>query len=488
LCFNFLEGEVMHHSLRLHRPTAVLAAGSIGRRAVNTANPQSKPYSPVSVDEAVSYIRSHSRVFVHSVAMAPQALIHAMTRRAPELRDVEVTHIHTEGAAPYADAALHESFRVNALFTGANVRKAVQEGRANFTPAFLSEIPGMFRNRVIPLDVALVSVSPPDRHGFCSLGTSVDTTLAAVEAADVVIAQINQHVPRTHGDGMIHVSALTHLVEVDEPLHEVKPAVSSAEIEAVGRNVAALIPDGACLQMGIGAIPDAVLSCLTSHRRLGIHTEMFSEGVIGLVQSGVVTNELKAYKPHKIVCGFIMGTKRLYDFVDDNPMCEFLDISVVNNPNLIKQNDNVHAINSCVSIDLTGQVNADSIGPLIYSGVGGQMDFMRGAALSKGGKPIMAFTSTTKAGQSRIVPMLAPGAGVVTTRSHVHWVVTEYGARNLHGMSIAQRQRALIDIAHPMHRPWLESCVDSKYWLQGRTLQNPLCYNRIPESATGGSD
>ncbi len=405
-----------------------------------------------SAQDAVRVIGSGQRVWIHGMAAAPQALIRAMVSRADELRDVEIVQLHTEGPAPYADQQFEKSFRVNALFVGANVRKAVDEGRADYIPVFLSEAPALFRKGILPLDVALITVSPPDKHGFYSLGTSIEATRAAVQTARVVIAQVNRYMPRTHGDALIHSSQIHHLVEHDEALPEHPHCQPSAVQMAIGRNVAGLVDDGATLQMGIGAIPDAVLAALTGHKKLGIHTEMFSDGVIDLVEKGIITNEKKKIHPGKIVATFVIGSRRLYDFVDDNPYIQMLDAAYVNDTAVIRKNPKVTAINSAIEVDLTGQVCADSIGSRLYSGVGGQMDFIRGASYSDGGKPIIALPSTTKTGASRIVAQLQPGAGVVTTRAHVHYVVTEYGVAYLKGKNLRQRAKALIDIAHPDHR------------------------------------
>jgi acyl-CoA hydrolase len=411
----------------------------------------------VSAEEAVSVIKSGGRVFVHSVAAAPRRLVEAMTARAPDLRVVEVVHLHTEGAAPYSAPELSKSFRVNALFVGPNVRQAVHEGRADYLPVFLSEVPQLFRGGLLPLDVALIHVSPPDPHGFCSLGVSVDVTRAAVQTARTVIAQVNPRMPRTHGDGLIHVDHIDFAVEVDEPIHELPP-VEIAEVErAIGRHCAELVEDGATLQLGIGAIPDATLAALTGHHRLGIHTEMLSEGVVDLVERGVITGEEKRIHPGKIVAGFALGGRKLYDFLDDNPLVAMLDIAYVNNTEVIRRNPKVTAINSAIEVDLTGQVCADSIGDLLYSGVGGQMDFIRGASLSEGGKPIVALPSTTTSGESRIASYLRQGAGVVTTRAHVHYVVTEHGIADLWGKNLRQRAAALIAIADPRHREALSA-------------------------------
>jgi acyl-CoA hydrolase len=409
----------------------------------------------VTAQEAVAVIRSGDRVFVHSVAAAPQQLIAAMTARAEELRVVEVVHLHTEGAAPYAAPELARSFRVNALFVGANVRQAVNEGRADYLPVFLSEVPQLFRAGVLPLDVALIQVSPPDRHGFCSLGVSVDVTRAAVQVARTVIAQVNPRMPRTHGDGILHQDDIDFLVPVDDPIPEEAVHHLTDLEKAIGLHCAELVEDGACLQLGIGAIPQATLIGLRDHRRLGIHTEMLSDGVVDLVERGVITGEAKQVYAGKVVAGFALGSRRLYDFLDDNPQVSMLDIAYINDTAVIRRNHKVTAINSAIEIDLTGQVCADSIGDRLFSGVGGQMDFIRGAALSEGGKPIIALPSTTSKGDSRIVSYLKPGAGVVSTRAHVHYVVTEHGIADLWGKNLRQRAAALIAIAHPSHRDTL---------------------------------
>lgn len=417
----------------------------------------------VEAAEAVSVIKSRDRVFVHTAVAAPQRLIEAMTARAPELRHVEVCHLHTEGLAPYADAAYRESFRTSALFIGGNVRRAVASGEADYVPVFLSEVPNLFRRGILPLDVAMVQVSPPDAHGFCTLGVSVDASHAAVQNARHVIAEINPNMPRTHGDGFVHVDAIDFGVEVDYPLSEhPRPVLSDAE-RAIGRHCADLVEDGATLQMGIGAIPDAALAALTGHRDLGIHTEMFAEGVIELVERGVVTGAQKRVHPGKLVGSFLMGTRRLYDFVHDNPQVAMLGADYVNDTAVIRRNPKVTAINSAIEVDLTGQVVADSIGTTMYSGVGGQMDFIRGASLSPGGKPIIALPSATSRGESRIVPVLKEGAGVVTTRAHVHYIVTEFGVANLYGKSLRQRARALIEVAHPDHREALERAAHARF-------------------------
>ncbi len=413
--------------------------------------------------DAVSIIQSNQRVFIQSVAAAPAKLIHAMAARAPELKNVEIVHLHTEGDAPYTKPEYAESFFTNTLFVGANVRDAIREGRGDYVPVFLSEIPNLFTRGVLPIDVALITVSPPDRHGFCSLGTSVDVTPAAIKSARYIIAEVNKQMPRTHGDGLIHTSQIDFAIETDQQLHIHEPGEPNDQELIIGKHVAELIEDGATLQMGIGAIPNAVLASLTHHKNLGIHTEMFSDGVIPLVESGVINNSLKKIHPGKIVSGFVMGTQKLYDFVDDNPLVAMLNIAYVNDTAVIRRNPKVTAINSAIEIDLTGQVCADSIGTYQFSGVGGQMDFIRGASLSEGGKPIIALPSITAKGISRIVPFLKQGAGVVTTRAHMHYVVTEYGVANLYGKNMHQRSRALIDIAHPSHREELERVASERF-------------------------
>lgn len=412
---------------------------------------------------AVKLINSGDRVYIHSVAAAPQPLIDAMTNRAPELEDVEVIHLHTEGDAPYAKPEYSDTFKTNALFVGANVRKAVNSGSADYLPIFLSEVPGLFRRNILPVDMALVQVSPPDKHGYCSLGVSVDATRAALQCAKKAIALVNPNMPRTHGDGIFHASRFNALVESEEPLHELTIPEPNEVEKKIGRNCAELVEDGATLQMGIGAIPNAVLQSLGNHKELGIHTEMFSDGVIDLVEKGVITGKKKAKHPEKIVAGFVMGSRRLYDFVDDNPMISMLDIAYVNDTAVIRKNPKVTAINSAIEVDITGQVCADSIGTYHYSGVGGQMDFIRGASLSEGGKPIIALPSTTGKGASKIVPHLKQGAGVVTTRAHVHYVVTEYGVANLYGKNLRQRAKALINIAHPDHREDLRKAALERF-------------------------
>jgi len=406
-----------------------------------------------SAEEALSVIKSGDRVFLHGSAATPQYMIRKLAERADQLRNVELVSISTFGEMPCADEKYADSFYINSLFVSANVRDAVNSGRGDYVPIFLSEIPQLFRLGIMPLDVAIVHVSPPDRHGFCSLGVSVDIAREAVKRAKFVIAQVNPQMPRTHGDALIHIKRFDALVEVNEPLPEVdySQRITATE-EAIGRNVAELVEDKATLQMGIGGIPDAVLRSLTNHKGLGIHTEMFSNGILPLIENGVITNEHKKILPGRIATAFIAGNRSLYDYVDDNPLITMHGTDFVNDVTVIKTNNKVTAINSAIEIDLTGQVVSDSIGTYQFSGVGGQMDFMRGAALSKGGKPIIALPSVTNKGVSRITPFLNPGGGVVTTRAHVHYVVTEYGVAYLYGKNLRQRAKALIDIAHPDHR------------------------------------
>jgi len=404
-------------------------------------------------DGAVKAIQSGNRVYLAGGAGVPKELIKGLTRRAGEIQDVELTHILTFAEAPYVAPQFQDSLRVNALFIGSNVRAAVQDGRADFTPVFLSEIPRLFRRGALPIDVVLMSISTPDEHGFCSFGVEVGTTKPAAESARVIIAEVNRQMPRTLGDSFIHVSRLHHIVEVDYPIPEAPQGGSSEQHMLVGQHIAEMIPDGATLQMGIGSIPDAVLRNLSNHKDLGVHTELFSDGVIDMVDTGVITCSKKSFHPGKIIAGFLFGSKRLYDFVHNNPIIELHPTDYVNDPFNIAQNDNMVAINSAIQVDLTGQVCADSIGPRIYSGVGGQVDFIRGAARSKGGLPIIAFLSTAQKGSvSRIVPMLNEGAGVVTTRNDVHYVVSEYGVASLYGQTIRQRAKELINIAHPKFR------------------------------------
>ncbi|MFT5723233.1 MAG: 4-hydroxybutyrate CoA-transferase [Bacteroidia bacterium] len=409
-----------------------------------------------SAQEAVKHIKSGDNVFIHSAAAIPQFLVNAMTDRHAELKSVNIYQMHTEGEAPYCHPSMEDSFTLKSFFVSSNTRDAIQNGKGSYIPVFLSEAPSLFRKGIIPIDVALITVSPPDQHGYCSLGTSIDISLAASKSAKLIIAQVDHHMPRTHGDGLIHISEINIQVEMDEILPEVVYGNPTQEHQAIGKYIADLVEDGSTLQMGIGAIPNAVLTQLGGHKNLGIHSEMFSDGVLKLIESGVFNGAKKKKHPGMIVASFVVGTRRLYDFIDDNPMVQMLDFEYVNNSDVIRLNPKVVAINSAIEIDLTGQVCADSIGNKIYSGVGGQMDFIRGASLPEGGKPIIALTSTTKNGESKIVPFLKQGAGVVTTRAHVHYVITEYGVAYLHGKTIEERAKLLINIAHPMHREQLE--------------------------------
>ena len=416
-----------------------------------------------TADQAMTAIQSGMRVFMTGNCSVPQVLLAALVKRAPEFTTpVEIAQLFTIGSADYVAPGLERYLRVNTLFTGANVRQAVNEGRADYTPCFLSEVAGLFRNGILPLDAALVHLSPPDEHGFCSLGIEVGLTKTPAESARMIIAEVNDRMPRTLGDSFIHVSRLTHIVPVSYPPLELHQGDGSEEERRIAQFCASLIEDGSTLQMGIGGVPDAVLTLLGDRRDLGIHSEMFSDGVIDLVERGVINGARKTLHPGKIIAGFLMGSRRLYDFVDNNPMVELHPTEYINDPFRIAQNDRMVAINSAIEVDLTGQVCADSIGPRIYSGVGGQVDFVYGASRSKGGKPIIALPSTARVdGQlvSRIVPMLKPGAGVVTTRSHVHYVVTEYGIADLYGKSLRQRAKMLTGVAHPQFRDELEKAA-----------------------------
>ena len=413
----------------------------------------------ISPQIALEKVRSNDNVFIHSAAAIPNTLVNALAARKDELENVNIYQLHTEGNAPYACEDCAGSFNIYAFFVGKSTREAVQSHRGSYIPIFLSEIPYLFKHDVIPIDVALISVSPPDKHGYCSLGPSVDITLSAVKKAKTVIAQVNKHMPRSHGDGLIHTDQINFMVNHDEPLPQIHSRPLSETEQLIGENIAELIEDGSTLQMGIGAIPNAVLSCLDHHKDLGIHSEMFSDGILPLIEKGVINGKQKKEKNGLIIGSFAMGSQNLYDFIDDNPLVQMMESSYVNNTDVIRRNPKVVAINSAIEIDLTGQICADSIGSSIYSGVGGQMDFIRGASLSKGGKPIIAVPSTTADGSSKIVPFLKQGAGVVTTRAHVHYVVTEYGAVNLYGKSIEERMKLLSRIAHPDHREMLDKAA-----------------------------
>lgn len=405
-----------------------------------------------SAEEAVKIIKSKDRVYIQAAAAAPQKLINAMSARHEELRNVEVVHLHTEGEAPYSNPEYIDSFHVNSLFIGKNVRHTLRSGNGSYTPVFLSEVPLLFKKNILPLDVALIHVSPSDKHGYCSLGVSVEATLAAIENAKHVIAQVNPQMPRIHGEGIIHISEIDTLVEVDEPIFEHELSEPSETENKIGNYIAELIEDRSTLQMGIGTIPNAVLSKLHNHKDLGLHTEMFSDGVIDLILKDVINGNYKGVSPGRALTTFLMGTQRLYDYVDDNPYIEMRSCDYVNDYSNIRRNPRMVAINSAIEIDVTGQICADSIGMNMYSGVGGQMDFIRGASLSEGGKAIIAMPSTTRRGESKIVPFLKPGAGVVTTRAHAHYIVTEFGVADLFGKSIKQRINDIVNIAHPDHR------------------------------------
>lgn len=410
----------------------------------------------VTAAEAVQVVKSGDRVYVQAAAATPTILTKALTDRASELRNVEICHLHTEGDAPYANPELVESFHVNSFFIGANVRHTLKAGNGSYTPVFLSELPLLFRKNVVKLDVAFIHVSPPDSHGYCSLGVSVEASVAAIENAKIVVAQVNPQMPRTFGDGILHVSEIDYLVDVNLPIyaHDVVPF--TAEEEKIGTYVASLIEDKSTLQMGIGSIPNAALSKLNNHKDLGLHTEMFSDGVIDLIENDVINCNYKGTLRGRALATFLMGSKRLYDFVDDNPFIEMKESSMVNDTARIRRNPRMVAINSAIEVDVTGQVCADSIGSTMYSGVGGQMDFIRGASLSEGGKAIIALPSITKRGESRIVPYLKQGAGVVTTRAHAHYIITENGIADLYGKTLKQRVAELVKIAHPNHQEAIE--------------------------------
>ncbi|MBA4076196.1 MAG: 4-hydroxybutyrate CoA-transferase [Cyanobacteria bacterium PR.023] len=419
----------------------------------------------VTASEAAQKLTSGDAVYIHSNAAAPASLIEGMLARAPHLRDVTILHLLTMGRAEYARKEFGESFRVHALFIGENVRKSVNEGRADYMPVFLSEIPALFERDIVPVDVCMIQVSPPDAHGYCSYGVSVDCTIAARRKARIVIAEVNKQMPRTLGRAFVHVDKFDYVVECDRELPELLADAPTSVEEAIGRNVASLIEDGATLQLGIGSIPNAILLQLGDKRDLGIHSEMLSDGVIDLIEKGIVTNDAKTVLPGKIAVSFVIGSRRLYDFVNDNPLFEFQTSDYINDPFVISQNHKMTAINSALQIDVTGQVAADSIGDYLYSGVGGQVDFIRGAARAKNGKAIIALPSTAKHGTvSRIVANLAIGSGVVTSRADVHYVVTEFGIAQLYGKTLKERMQALIAIAHPDFRDKLEADCELIHW------------------------
>lgn len=420
----------------------------------------------VSAQEAMSHIKSGDKVFIHANAAHPQTLVQAMTARSKELSGVEIFELLCLGEAPYAREEYKNSFRVHSLFIGSNVRDAVNKGRGDYIPVFLSEIPSLFLSGQIPLDVCLVQVSPPDSHGYCSFGVGIDCVVAARKASKLVIAEVNEQMPRTLGRSFVHFSKFDYIVETSRPLPELPVCVPDEIDNQIAANVCDLVEDGATLQMGIGSIPDAVIRFLKDRHNLGIHTEMFSDGVLDLIELGVITNDAKKILPGKTATSFVMGSKRLYDFVDNNPSVEFQTSDFINDPFIIAQNDKVVAINSALQIDLTGQVCADSLGTRLYSGFGGQVDFIRGAARSKGGKPIIALPSTAKDGMvSRIMPHLSQGGGVVTSRGDVHFVVTEFGVAQLHGKNLKDRAKALIAISHPKFQSYLEEECRKISWL-----------------------
>uniref|UniRef100_A0A0G4G065 Acetyl-CoA hydrolase n=1 Tax=Chromera velia CCMP2878 TaxID=1169474 RepID=A0A0G4G065_9ALVE len=469
------------------RPVASISAsvhgGQIGQRRWQSGRSGPKggrgPPSPpvVSGEEAISLLHSHDRIFLHGISCNPQHLLRSVCAAvdAGVLDKLTLYHLHLEGDTPHVHPKYEGKIRSSNLFIGHNCRQAVNEFRADFTPIFLSEIPLAFERGVIPLDAVLMSVSPPDKHGYCSIGPDCTSVLAAASHASTVIAQVNRHVPRTHGQSSIHMSELSAVVEYDEPLpllqKKKQKAGAEEKLKQIGAHVAELVQDGSTLQTGIGGIPDAVLAHLIDHKDLGIHTEMFSDGVIPLIQRGAVNNQRKVIDPGKTVASFCAGSQDLFDFIDDNPGINFLPSQFVNSPRYIQMNPKVVAINSCLEVDLSGQIASDSVGHTLFSGVGGQVDFERGAALSVGGRPIIALPSSTSSGLSRIVPAITPGGGVVTTRAHAHWVVTEYGKVYLFGKNLRERAESLISIAHPDHRDSLSafaekmlSKFDAKAW------------------------
>lgn len=426
----------------------------------------------MTAPEAVRCVESGMRVYIHPGCAEPEALVEALMERAPFVTNVEVVHLLTLGTSPYCAPEMATHFRHNALFVGNNVREAVRDGRADYTPIFVSEVEALFESGEMPIDVAFIQVSPPDPHGYCSFGVGVETTLTAAKCARRVVAQVNSAMPRTYGDSFVHVSALDSIVEVSRPLCELKRYPSDTLHRAIGANVASLIEDGSVLQCGIGGIPDAILPNLMDRRDLGVHTELLSDNAIPLIEAGVINGERKNMKPRKIILGFVLGSRKLFEFVDENPIFEFHPSAYTNDPFRIASNHRMVAINSAIEVDLTGQICAESIGPWFYSGFGGQLDFIRGAARSKGGKPIIALPSTAKSGTiSRIVPRLAHGAGVLTGRADVHYVVTEYGVAYLHGRTVRQRAQALIQIAHPKFHNQLYEYCERQRWFQRNQLE-----------------
>ena len=418
----------------------------------------------ITPDQAAQLVQSGNRVFIHGSAATPTCLVDALLNRAGSIKNVELVAISTYGPLNWNRPEVLESFYLNSLFVSENIRGWANSEHGGYIPVFLSEIPRLFERGILPIDVALIHVSPPDQHGYCTLGTSADIAISAVKMAKKIIAQVNPRMPRALGEGFVHISRIDAAVWVESEIFEVNYSSKADEVtEKIGRQVASLIEDGATLQMGIGAIPDAVLSALANHKNLGVHTEMFSDGVVSLVEKGVINNSKKKVEPGKIVSTFVLGTRKVYDFMDNNPYVNLMNVAYVNDTSVIRKNPKVVAINSAIEIDITGQVCADSIGTYQYSGIGGQMDFMRGAAISEGGKPIIAMPSVTGKGVSRIVPLLNEGAGVVTTRGHIHYVATEYGVVNLYGQNMEQRAKLLTGIAHPMHREMLAMAYHKRF-------------------------
>jgi len=422
--------------------------------------------------EAAACVESGMRVYIHPGCAEPEALVEALMVRAPYVKGVEIMHLMTLGTSPYCAPEMAEHFRHNALFVGGNVRGAVNDGRADYTPIFLSEVEALFESGDMPIDVALIQVSPPDPHGYCSFGVGVDCTLTAAKYAHHVVAQVNAQMPRTYGDSFIHVNEIDSIVELSRPLCELKTQPSNEVFQQIGARVSTLIEDGSVLQCGIGAIPDAILPNLMDRKDLGVHTEMISDSVVPLIDAGIINGRRKNLKPRKVIVGFVLGTRQLFDFIDENPIFEFHPSAYTNDPFRIAMNDRMVAINSAIEVDLTGQVCAESIGSQFYSGFGGQLDFIRGAARSKYGKPIIALPSTAKNDTvSRIVPRLSHGAGVLTTRADVHYVVTEFGIAYLHGRNVRQRAEALIQIAHPKFHDELYEYCEQQRWFQRNTCE-----------------
>lgn len=424
-----------------------------------------KQYQAVTAAEAVKVIKSGDHVHISSVSNVPQCLVKALCDRgrAGELKNVYIHHLHTEGAAPYVNPEFEGIFQHNAFFVGANVRESVQKGLADYIPVFLGETSKLYRERYIKCNVAMIQVSPPDKFGYVSLGSSVDATLAAMECAEFTIAVVNRHVPRSLGDSQIHIGRINYVVEDDTPLLTVEAPAPTEVEKTIGRYCAELIEDGACLQMGIGSIPNAILSCLGNHKDIGIHTEMFSDGILPLVKKGVINGSRKRLDSGKIVSTFVMGSQKIYNFIDSNPQVLMKDVEYTNDPFIIAQQPRMTSINSAIQVDLSGQVCADSLGDKIYSGVGGQIDFVYGASRAKGGKAIIAMPSTTRRGINKIVPALDLGSGAVTTRNHIHWFVTEYGAVNLYGRSLQERAKLIISIAHPQFQEELEKAAFHRF-------------------------